>query len=63
MDLEAANERLTELDRLKNEFISTVTHELRTPLTSVRALAEILYTTPDLDRKRYQKFTHIIIKE
>ncbi|MCP4720396.1 MAG: histidine kinase [Desulfobacteraceae bacterium] len=63
MDLEAANERLTELDRLKNEFISTVTHELRTPLTSVRALAEILYTTPDLDRKRYQRFTHIIIKE
>lgn len=63
MDLEAANERLTELDRLKNEFISTVTHELRTPLTSVRALAEILYSTPDLDQERHQKFTRIIIKE
>ncbi len=63
MDLEAANERLTELDRLKNEFISTVTHELRTPLTSVRALAEILYSTPDLGPERHQRFTHIIIKE
>ncbi len=62
-DLEAANERLKELDRLKNEFISTVTHELRTPLTSVRALAEILHTNPDLDPDRQNRFSGIIIKE
>jgi len=62
-DLEAANERLKELDHLKNEFISTVTHELRTPLTSVRALAEIIHSTPDLDTVRHQKFSNIIIKE
>ena len=62
-DLEAANERLKELDRLKNEFISTVTHELRTPLTSVRALAEILHNTPDLDPEKHSQFVGIIIKE
>ena len=62
-DLAAANERLKELDQLKNEFISTVSHELRTPLTSVRALAEILHSNPDLDVDRYQKFTGIIITE
>ena len=45
-DLKAANERLEELDRLKDDFISTVTHELRTPLTSVRSLAEILHANP-----------------
>ena len=62
-DLEAANERLKELDRLKNEFISTVTHELRTPLTSVRALAEIVQNNPDLDAKKHHQFVGIIIKE
>jgi signal transduction histidine kinase len=36
-ELREANERLRELDRMKDDFISTVTHELRTPLTSIRA--------------------------
>jgi Na+/proline symporter/nitrogen-specific signal transduction histidine kinase len=62
-ELKAANERLKELDKLKDEFITTVTHELRTPLTSVRALAEILHSNPDLDAEKNQQFTGIIIKE
>lgn len=62
-ELKAANERLKELDRMKDEFISTVTHELRTPLTSVRSLVEILHDNPDLDTDRRKSFTSIIIKE
>jgi Na+/proline symporter len=42
-ELRSANERLKELDRMKDDFISTVTHELRTPLTSIRAFSEILH--------------------
>ncbi len=34
--------RERELDRIKNEFISTAAHELRTPLTSVIGFSEIL---------------------
>ena len=45
-ELRAANERLQELDRLKDDFVSTVTHELRTPLTSIRAFSEILHDNP-----------------
>ncbi|HXN15388.1 MAG TPA: sensor histidine kinase [Usitatibacter sp.] len=61
--LKAANERLQELDRLKDDFISTVTHELRTPLTSIRAFSEILYDNPDIDTAERHRFLSLIIKE
>ncbi|MDY6793364.1 MAG: sensor histidine kinase [Thermodesulfobacteriota bacterium] len=62
-DLQAANKRLKELDRLKDEFISTVTHEFRTPLTSVRSIAEILHENPNIDDEQKKNFSAIIIKE
>jgi signal transduction histidine kinase len=34
--------RLRELDRLRDQFLSTVSHELRTPLTSVRGWLDLL---------------------
>ncbi len=34
-DLEKANEKLKELDRLKSMFIASMSHELRTPLNSI----------------------------
>ena len=62
-ELKAANERLTELDRMKDDFLSTVTHELRTPLTSIRSFSEILHDSPDLDLTERQHFLTIIIRE
>ncbi|HVP87226.1 MAG TPA: sensor histidine kinase [Casimicrobiaceae bacterium] len=62
-ELRAANARLTELDRLKDDFVSTVTHELRTPLTSIRAFTEILLDQPEVDAGQRRKFLGIITRE
>jgi len=61
--LRAANEQLRELDRMKDDFLSTMTHELRTPLTSIRAFSEILYDDPEMDVDQRQEFLGLIIKE
>jgi signal transduction histidine kinase len=62
-ELRAANERLQELDRLKDDFVATVTHELRTPLTSIRAFSQILCDNPALGAAQRAHFLAIITKE
>src|SRR5690606_28910614 len=62
-ELRAANEQLKELDRLKDDFMSSVTHELRTPLTSIRALSEMMVDDPDIDIDSRQRFLGIIVSE
>lgn len=62
-ELRRANERLRELDRLKDDFVSTVSHELRTPLTSIRSFSEILLDNPALGEEQRQEFLRIIVKE
>ena len=46
------NAQLVELDRLKDEFVSSVTHELRTPLTSISGYVELLLEDEREDERR-----------
>ncbi len=62
-ELRAANEKLQGLDRLKDDFMSSVTHELRTPLTSIRALAELMRDEADMPEVQRQQFMGIIVGE
>lgn len=54
-ELTAANVRLTELDRLKDQFVSRISHELRTPLTSIKIYLEMLDTVKPEKRANYMQ--------
>jgi len=62
-ELRAANARLQELDRLKDDFMSSVTHELRTPLAAIRAFSEILHDDPEIELDERKRFLGILVSE
>ena len=62
-ELREANDKLKSLDRLKDDFMSSVTHELRTPLTSIRAFAELMRDDEGMDAEQRQRFLDIIVTE
>jgi PAS domain S-box-containing protein len=53
-----ANERLRELDRLKDGFVALVSHEVRTPLTSILGYLELLSEQELTEEQRL--YTNII---
>lgn len=62
--LTEANEQLKILDRMKADFITTVTHELRTPVTSIKALSKILQDHHDeIPRDKADGYLRIIVSE
>lgn len=62
--LTEANEQLKNLDRLKADFVTTVTHELRTPVTSIKSLSRIILDYNDeLDKNQKSEYLSIIATE
>ncbi len=56
--------RLADLDRLKTDFIATITHELKTPLTSLMGYAQILRKrATDLDPEQREEFFNIMARQ
>ncbi len=57
VQIKEREDRLTELDRLKSEFVSSVSHELKTPLTTIKLLAHLLQRTdvPEEEKLDFSK--------
>lgn len=55
--VEERDERLTELDQLNSDFVSSVSHELKTPLTTIKVLAHLLqgHALAEVDRLDYSR--------
>jgi signal transduction histidine kinase len=60
--LEERESRLAELDRLKSEFVSSVSHEMRTPLTTIKALTRLLMRD-GLDESKRREYVETISVE
>jgi signal transduction histidine kinase len=46
--LSVANVKLTQLDKLKDDFVSIASHELRTPMTAIRSYVWMALNRPDI---------------
>lgn len=62
-ELRSANEQLKSLDKLKDDFMSSVTHELRTPLTSIRAFTEMMLDDDEMEIDQRRQFLEIVVGE
>lgn len=55
--------RQIKLNRLKNDFVATVTHELKTPLASMRVLVDTLLDGSYNDQQQATEYLQLISKE
>jgi len=59
--LERANKELEELNRMKSEFVSTVSHEFRTPLTTMKEFVSLMLDEiPGKINKEQTEFLSIV---
>lgn len=55
--------RQIKLNRLKNDFIATITHELKTPLSSMRVLVDTLLEGRSENKQQETEYLQLISKE
>jgi len=49
-----------EMDRIKSEFVSTVSHDLRSPLQAIQASAELLPRQGELGQEQRKEVEHVL---
>ena len=56
-------DELSSTDKMKNDFISTVSHEMKTPLTAIKGWAETIQAVGDTDPQLTKRGMEVIIQE
>jgi PAS domain S-box-containing protein len=54
---------LSDLNRLRNDFVSNLSHEFRTPLASIIGFAETLISDKEMPEEMRKEFDEIILQE
>ncbi|MFO8003215.1 ATP-binding protein [Roseovarius sp.] len=62
-ELTQANQRLTDIDRLRVLFLADISHELRTPLTVLRGEAEIALRGEPKSPESYREALELILRK
>lgn len=62
-NLNSMADELSSTDKMKNDFISTVSHEMKTPLTAIKGWAETLMTIGDTDPDLTKRGLEVIVDE
>ena len=55
--------KISQSEKIQQEFVSSVSHELRTPLTAINGWAETLAADPGANPEQTQRGLNIIVKE
>ena len=55
--------KISQSEKIQQEFVSSVSHELRTPLTAINGWAETLAADPGANLEQTQRGLNIIVKE
>lgn len=56
-------DELSSTDKMKNDFISTVSHEMKTPLTAIKGWAETIQSMGDTDPALTKRGLEVIVEE
>ena len=57
--LEESNEKLRQLDKLKDEFVSVASHELRSPMTAIKNYLWLAMNKKNIDQQETGKYLEI----
>lgn len=63
-EIKLANQKLTELDSLKSEFLSIVSHDFRSPLSSIILAGKALLKNEDIQNNpRFKEYMQLIVTQ